>query len=211
MPLPDGSPFPPEARPANYRYWATCPTWYRHEAVSLALGLEPDTLSPEAIFNNEQRVLAKPRSEMDARDLLIEAYLAFDRHITRRFGLLGYKGLHLDVQPETFLKWMRQVDIPVPDGMAEAIEGASIDDDEEPQDSPMRSSDEGLGSRERESLLKLVIGMAVKGYGYDPKASRSDKVSEIAGDLTKLGIPLTDDTVRKYLREARDLLPPETE
>lgn len=69
-----------------------------------------------------------------------------------------------------------------------------------------------LGIRERESLLKLVIGMAVEGYRYDPKANRSDIIGEIAGDLEKAGIPLDADTVRKYLYEARDLLPPrETE
>ena len=35
------------------------------------------------------------------------------------------------------------------------------------------SPERPLGMRERESLLKLVIGMAVKGYTYDPRASRS--------------------------------------
>lgn len=62
-------------------------------------------------------------------------------------------------------------------------------------------------TREKESLLKLVIGMAVRGYGYDPKAARSDKPKEISGDLVLLDIPLSDDTVRKYLKEGADLLP----
>ena len=35
--------------------------------------------------------------------------------------------------------------------------------------------DESLGTRERESLLKLVIGMAVGGYGFDPKEGRSGR------------------------------------
>ncbi len=69
-------------------------------------------------------------------------------------------------------------------------------------------AEKSLGARERESLLKLVIGMAVRGYRYDPKASRSDAVSEIAGDLDEVGVRLDPDTVRKYLHEARDLLPP---
>lgn len=65
-----------------------------------------------------------------------------------------------------------------------------------------------LGARERESLLKLVIGMAIKGYGHDPHKSRTSTASEIASDLAALGIALSDDTVRAYLQEARDLLPP---
>src|SRR5262249_47498487 len=40
-----------------------------------------------------------------------------------------------------------------------------------------------LGTRERDTLLKLVIGLAIGGYGYDPKAGRSEKPTEIATDL----------------------------
>ncbi len=69
-----------------------------------------------------------------------------------------------------------------------------------------------FGTRERDSLLKLVIGIAVKGYGHDPKASRTGTAREIAGDLQLLGIPLDEDTVRKFLSDAKALLPPiETE
>ena len=58
-------------------------------------------------------------------------------------------------------------------------------------------------------MLKLIIGMAVGGYGYDPKAERSAQVTEIASDLEKVGISLDADTVRKWLRAAADLLPGE--
>jgi hypothetical protein len=68
--------------------------------------------------------------------------------------------------------------------------------------------EQGIGTRERDSLLKLVIGMAVAAYVYDPKAVRSDKVKEIADDLSGAGVPLDVDTVRKWLREAAELLPP---
>jgi hypothetical protein len=80
------------------------------------------------------------------------------------------------------------------------------------QSSAVAANDKPLGARERESLLKLVIGMAVAAYRYNPNASRSDVVSEIASDLEKTGVALDVDTVRKYVREARELLPPgETE
>ncbi|MFO1184769.1 MAG: hypothetical protein U1E56_08285 [Bauldia sp.] len=73
------------------------------------------------------------------------------------------------------------------------------------------ASEKPLGARERESLLKLAIGMAVIGYSYDPHASRSNITSEIAGDLEQAGVPLDVDTVRKWLREGADLLPPKTD
>jgi hypothetical protein len=58
-------------------------------------------------------------------------------------------------------------------------------------------------------MLKLIIGMAVKGYSFNPKAKRGDKIMDIVCDLERCGVPLSDDTVRRYLREAADLLPPE--
>lgn len=63
--------------------------------------------------------------------------------------------------------------------------------------------------RERESLLKLVIGMAVGGYRFDPSAGRSDVIPEISSDLERAGVPLDPDTVRRWVREGAVLLPPE--
>jgi hypothetical protein len=74
---------------------------------------------------------------------------------------------------------------------------------------PQPAPEKSIGTRERESLLTLVIGMAVGGYGYDPKASRSPQPSEIAGDLARCGVSLDVDTIRKWLKEAAELLPPD--
>jgi hypothetical protein len=70
--------------------------------------------------------------------------------------------------------------------------------------------EKGLSTRERESLLKLIIGMAMAGYRYDPKVARSDKIGEIANDLVSTGVSLDVDTVRKWLKEAGQLLPRES-
>jgi len=69
------------------------------------------------------------------------------------------------------------------------------------------ATEKSLATRERESLLKLVIGMAMKGYRYDPSALKNTAVPEIVSDLQELALTITDDTVRKYLKEARELLP----
>lgn len=49
--------------------------------------------------------------------------------------------------------------------------------------------------------------MAVDGYGYIPTASRSPLPKEIEGVLDRLGIPVSDDTIRKWLKEAAEQLP----
>lgn len=67
-----------------------------------------------------------------------------------------------------------------------------------------------LGTRQRDTLLKLVIGMAVGGYGYEPEATRSSTTSEIVADLAKLGISIDDQTVRGFLKEAAERVLPKT-
>ena len=73
----------------------------------------------------------------------------------------------------------------------------------------LQSSDcnKQLGSRERESLLKLVGGMAIYGYGYDPRQLRNDATSVIRDDLLALGLSLDEDTVRKYLKQGTEMVP----
>jgi hypothetical protein len=61
-----------------------------------------------------------------------------------------------------------------------------------------------LATRERNTLLKMVLGMAIKGYGHDLTKSRNTTPKEISDDLAELGISVSDDTVRQWLKEAYD-------
>lgn len=67
-----------------------------------------------------------------------------------------------------------------------------------------------LHGHERTSLLKLVVGMAIAQYGYDPTQKKSDVPRKIVGDLNLLGLKVDVDTVRKHL-QAGAKLAPETE
>lgn len=64
-----------------------------------------------------------------------------------------------------------------------------------------------LHVKERDTLLKMIIVMAVKGYAYDPNAKKSSSIKDITDDLASLGISLDADTVRKWIKEAAELLP----
>ncbi|MBW6422021.1 hypothetical protein KX729_11255 [Rhizobium sp. XQZ8] len=63
-----------------------------------------------------------------------------------------------------------------------------------------------IGVRERESLLKLVIGMAIGAYCFNPTMARNCATADIETDLATRGIPLDADTIRKYLNEGKALL-----
>jgi len=59
---------------------------------------------------------------------------------------------------------------------------------------------------ERQNMLKLIYAMAVKGYAYDPTQKRSSIISEIASDMALAGFSISDDTIRRYLKEVNDNL-----
>ncbi len=59
----------------------------------------------------------------------------------------------------------------------------------------------------RNAMLKLIIGMAAAGYGFDPRQDRNSATADIRGDLERLDIGLSDETILKYLRQGSKLLP----
>lgn len=61
-----------------------------------------------------------------------------------------------------------------------------------------------LGTRERETLLKILFCVARDAYGYTP-GKRSTAPADMAKACEKFGLPVSDDTARKYLNEAESL------
>ena len=66
-----------------------------------------------------------------------------------------------------------------------------------------------LSTKERGSLLKLIIGMAIDGYGYVPTDLKSAIPKEISDILASHAMTISDDTVRKYLKEAVETVLPQ--
>jgi hypothetical protein len=70
------------------------------------------------------------------------------------------------------------------------------------------SLDEEPNTATKNSMEKLIIGMAVNGYGYDPRDERSKATSEISDDLQRLGVGLSPESVLKYLKRGAKHLSP---
>ena len=68
---------------------------------------------------------------------------------------------------------------------------------------------EEIAAWEHDRNANQIIGMAVKGYRYNPKAGRNEATKDIADDLDRLGISLDVDTVRKWLQESAEELKPD--
>jgi tRNA(Phe) wybutosine-synthesizing methylase Tyw3 len=65
-----------------------------------------------------------------------------------------------------------------------------------------------LNPRVKDTLLKMIIAMATDNYGYVPSQLRSPFPKELSDLLVARGLDVTDETIRKYLKEAAELLPP---
>ena len=140
------------------------------------------------------------------------------------------------ITPAGYIHWARDSGIPVPDELKQAVEArneipnwkARYDDllkqfeavsDERDglrrELDQMRSTQDAkagrdtITPRERTTVKRLIIGMAVKGYRYNPKAGRNEATKDIADDLDRLGISLDVDTVRKWLQESAEELKPD--
>jgi hypothetical protein len=134
----------------------------------------------------EAAVTARGVQIADWKTLYDELKVKFDEHHAEWVGIS-------DRQSEHILELERQLQ--------------DVQIQQVPFSAAAPAPEKSLSTRERESLLKLVIGMAIGGYGYDPSAGRSDQPAAIANDLTRIGLSLDVDTVRKWLKEAREHLP----
>lgn len=208
---------------ADFDYWSRMPHWTLDEALALSFGKAPEVVSWKVVQPHIQ-VSQFARNYARRRELAVRA--------------LQWKQLSDPVLPGIFITWAKRTQFEFPTELEAAVaaNGQVIEDWKSLYDKLCASINERIGectrlrrelealksqraisaeakpllTRERDSLLKLVVGMAVQGYGFQPREARSPVPSEIASDLNQLGIGLDVDTVRKYLKEGAELWPPDT-
>lgn len=197
--------------PADFEHWSKLSYWHPFEAACLSVGLGPILIS-----NASQQELD---CEPDTFELI-------SKHLRLANRAAEAEVLPAQATPREWLSWFTSRAIPVPDKLAENV--ASIPDLEKfglvklsPDQteailegidflkvavSEDRSTNLNASSstKEIQSLEKLVITMALSGYGHDPYGSRSSTAKEIADDAAANGISINEDTVRKYLKRAAE-------
>ncbi|RVU36698.1 hypothetical protein EOI86_16115 [Hwanghaeella grinnelliae] len=206
---------------ADFDYWTKMPHWTLDEAVALSFGKSPKVVNKNSLskFHGSTASFVKE----------------YEKTLELAQRAIPWKKLFDPVMPSLFIKWAKDTDVPLPEELVERVEarsGKQLDWQEmyqallEKNNNNVKTANEiiaekdrilaelqsqggekPLRTREKESLLKLVIGMALAGYAYDPSAKRSGVPQEIADDLARKGIQLDVDTVRKWLKEAKDLAP----
>ena len=198
-------------RAADIPYWGRITNSTLDEAIALSLGQDPRRVDWTKV---EEKTSDFAREFAERKEFVSRAH---------GFGEFGNP-----IWPLPFVDWARHFEVPFPKELADEVvkwgpehlsfqtryerlkplydEALKTIERLQAQATEPRQ-EKGLAVKERQTVLKLIIGMAIGGYAFDPTAARTTAASEVASDLHKLGISIDEDTVRKWLKEAAELLP----
>lgn len=201
------------ANEAIYDHYSKAAYWTLDEGVALLLDRDPKGLNLESV----KRYLPPPtvgERFLEVRDLARRA---------AKMSQLAYENL-----PGFFLAWASRNRLIVPDGLAKAIndhgiqvaDWKSIADQRSDQIAALEAELESRRTHppatqrpksaetiEKQTRLRLIIGLVIASYNHDPRASRTTTAAAIRRDLETLGMSMDEDTIRKILREAAEFAP----
>jgi len=207
---------------ADFDYWSKMAHWTLDEAIALSFGKSPNVVNEANLSKIVSWTSPFVREYQKTTELAKRAVV--------------WEKLFDPVIPKLFIKWAKDTDIPLPDELVEKVEvrsGKLLDwkkmyeelleknnnnvqianatiaekDAEIAELQSQAGGEKSLGTKERESLLKMVIAMAVDGYGYETDDKRSPIPQQISDALARRGTSLDVGTVRKWLKEAAEHFP----
>jgi len=182
---------------ADFAYWSQCKYFSHHEALFLSLGVEPKHFTENQIDAMKEQV---DQGAAFWRPLLF--MLRRREQISRQFPQRGSGG---KIYPKDLFSWFALVNLDVhPDFSSRYLTVLG-----------KKFVSESLGDvahkrphkRELDKFAQLFTVMAIEYYGYRPRDARSPIPKEIANSAAKIGIEISDDTVRKYLRLGASFIP----
>lgn len=182
---------------ADFSYWRTMPKLSLHEALMLSVGLDPKSYSHDHL-NDMQKRKKKYEPLWSALQFLLDR-----REVFRRFYPVGVSG-YMSMSFPTLKRAMETYGVELDQEFREAL-AMRCPDAKHAHETP--STSKSVSSHERETLLKLIAGMATEQYGFDPRHQRSETFKNILEDLDRAGLSMDAKTVRKWVRLAAELIP----
>lgn len=204
---------------ADFEYWARMPHWTVDEAVALTLGKAPEQLRWHTVEKAADR--SSVAAEYRRRRELALRSLAW-KHLTDpvlpsvfitwadRIGMTVPDGLRtaLDAQAvkepdyrslyESLLAACAETENLVADVYEELRKMKAHQDAAQAENRASKA----IGTKERESMMAIIAGMAMEGYKYNPASAKNLATKDIASDIAQVGLSLDVDTVRKYVSAA---------
>jgi len=173
-------------------YWAKMQSWTVAEAVALSLDRDP------------RRVKSSEVLKQPGKNVFFAAY-------GERHELVFRRGFARQTGPRRYIDWFASMDIDSPNALRDAVDRYHPPKKvKEATGSPTADSAQRdtLGETERQTFLKILLGIALEQYRFDPKAKQNKAASQISSDLAAHGLSVSDDTVREKLKQAVEKLLP---
>ena len=184
---------------ADFKYWSKMSYFSIDEILCVSIGIEPKYFSASKL----KELAAENQSELwPALAFLVQQR----EQLRREFASGRYSP---PVHPAEFIKWVDKVNfVVVPEfltllrtyhggGATAPRTGA------QPSDTAPKKQDK----REVESIAQLFTAMAMEYFGYNPNDVKSSVTKEITDLAASMGMSLSDDTVRRYLRMGGSYVP----
>ena len=165
--------------------WVRKPRWTFAQAALISIGLCPENDCGK-VFEDKFHFINTRR-----HPILPEA-------IARYHNLIEHEeaGAFSDLSPSEFVNWFVRYDYDLPAVLDEEIFKLT-----EP-----REKRRNLNKVSETTLLKMVAGMSVEAYGFNPKTVRGTAIPKIKSDLEECGISLDANTIRNCLRAASKMV-----
>lgn len=171
----------------NFAYWTF------DECKLIALGIAPH-LMHDKVLKRVISVLKLENSYQELHEPFKRAYQA---------GTLGEQ-----MEPRYFLKWAQKSRIAIPPLILSAVSTNPENKlPTQPDDTANRTSKSPASAQTRleTSFYKLIYAMAKSKYRFDQQGFSKNAVSAILSDLDRLGIDMSENTIRTHLHKSKEI------
>lgn len=187
---------------ADFEYWGQMENYSLHEALLLSVGVEPKHFSEDWVWNVKKQM--ERERLIESVEFLAKRHEQFFRRYPRGPSALAH------ARPHFLWEWFEEVGMAIHPGFREALRRRVIPRQakvggQEQQPAPKAASKPD--PREIDKIAQLFAAMAIDQLGYRPEAARSPVPKEIADLAASMGLSISDDTVRKYLRRGVTFIP----
>lgn len=176
----------------DYHYWASLDKWTKSEAALLIDGKDP---------MQHRGVPLRARETPAGFENAAKISKILER--TNWVARYGRSQWEVSGHPLYIADAIRSVGVEIPLQLLEKLRDRQ-EREHGPREVQLETNVSGA-TKERQTMLKLIIGLACGGYRMDPDAVRNMHAKDMRVDLERAGVPLDDETIKKYLDEAKRL------